>query len=225
MSKAVQHMFGRIAGRYDLLNRLLSARRDVAWRAKALALLEGTPHTVVDLACGTFDLGLQAIASGKAVRVHGTDFCQPMLVAGAAKRTGRPISASVGDALRLPYADQSVDAVMVAYGWRNFSDPEAALREMHRILVPGGQVLILEFFRPAWWWPKLFYATFGRWVFPAVGGLLAGDAAAYRYLHDSVQRFLTCDAAVAMHQHCGFTRVRTASCFGGISHAIAAHRE
>jgi demethylmenaquinone methyltransferase/2-methoxy-6-polyprenyl-1,4-benzoquinol methylase len=217
-------MFGRIAGRYDLLNRLLSARRDVAWRAKALALLDGRPHTVLDLACGTFDLGLQAIAVGKAARVHGTDFCLPMLAAGAAKRAGRPVSASVGDALRLPFADGSVDAVMVAYGWRNFPDAEAALREMGRVLVPGGQVLVLEFFRPSWWWPRLFYATFGRWIFPAMGRLVAGDAAAYRYLHDSVQRFLSHDEATALFARCGFSGVRSASCFGGISHAIAAYR-
>lgn len=217
-------MFARIAGRYDLLNRLLSARRDVAWRAKALALLEGSPDTVIDLACGTFDLGLQALATGKARRVHGTDFCLPMLTAGAAKRAGRPVSASVGDALRLPFADGSADAVMVAYGWRNFPDAEAALREMARALPPGGQVLILEFFRPAWWWPRLFYATFGRWVFPALGGLVARDASAYRYLHDSVQRFLSIDEAVELCKRCGLTRIRTVSCFGGISHAIAAHR-
>lgn len=224
MSTTVKDMFGRIAGHYDLLNRLLSARRDVAWRAKALAMVDGTPHTVIDLACGTFDLGLQALTVGKAKRVHGTDFCQPMMVAGAAKRLGQPVSASVGDALRLPFADGAADAVMVAYGWRNFDDPEAALREMSRTLAPGGQVLILEFFRPSWWWPRLFYATFGRWVFPAMGGLLAGDASAYRYLHDSVQRFLSLDEATALCVRCGFTKVRTASCFGGISHAIVAHR-
>ena len=217
-------MFGRIAGRYDLLNRLLSARRDVAWRAKALALIDGSPHTVIDLACGTFDLGLQALAVGKAQRVHGTDFCQPMLVAGTTKRQHQPISASVGDALRLPFADGAADAVMVAYGWRNFDDPEAALREMSRTLAPGGQILILEFFRPGWWWPRLFYATFGRWIFPAMGGLLAGDASAYRYLHDSVQRFLSLDEATALCTRCGFTTIRTASCFGGISHAIVAQR-
>jgi len=224
MSQVVQHMFGRIAGRYDLLNRLLSARRDVAWRAKALALIEGAPHTVIDVACGTFDLGLQALAVGKAKRVHATDFCLPMLVAGAAKRHRQPISASVGDALRLPFGDGAADAIMVAYGWRNFDDPEAALREMSRTLAPGGQVLILEFFRPSWWWPRLFYATFGRWIFPAMGGLLAGDASAYRYLHDSVQRFLSLDEATALCTHCGLTRVRSVSCFGGISHAIVAHR-
>ena len=145
MSTEVKHLFGRIAGRYDLLNRLLSARRDVAWRATALGMLRGAPGTLIDLACGTFDFGLQALAAGHARVVHGSDFCQPMLVAGATKRTGKPLSASVGDALRLPYADGCGDVVSIAYGWRNVDDPAAAMREMRRMLVPGGEVLIMEF--------------------------------------------------------------------------------
>ena len=117
---AVRSMFGRIAGRYDLLNRVLSARRDVAWRRHALGLWRGQPAEVLDLACGTFDLAREALDQGKAKRVHGCDFCQPMLVAGAAKRSGRPVTASVGDALRLPYAEGAFDGAMAAYGWRNF---------------------------------------------------------------------------------------------------------
>ena len=222
MSTEVKHLFGRIAGRYDLLNRLLSARRDVAWRATALGMLRGAPGTLIDLACGTFDFGLQALAAGHARVVHGSDFCQPMLVAGATKRTGKPLSASVGDALRLPYADGCGDVVSIAYGWRNVDDPAAALREMRRMLVPGGEVLILEFFRPLRWWPRLFYGTFGRLVFPLIGGLVAGDAAAYRYLNDSVQRFLSVPEAERLLRECGFTEVRTRSFFGGVSHALVA---
>lgn len=224
MSEAVRAMFGRIAGRYDLLNRLLSARRDVAWRAAALRLLAGRPGTALDLACGTFDFGLQALASGRALRVHGCDFALPMLQAGTAKRDGRPLSASVADALRLPFADGSADLVLCAYGWRNFDDPARALDEMRRVLAPGGEILILEFFRPTWWWPRLFYGSFGRVVFPAAGRLVAGDAAAYRYLHDSVQRFLTIDAAADLCRAHGFRDVRVRSCFGGVSHALAATR-
>jgi len=222
MSSEVKHLFGRIAGRYDLLNRLLSARRDVAWRTAALGMLRGEPGTLIDLACGTFDLALQALAAGKARRVHGSDFCLPMLVAGAAKRAGRPLSASVGDALRLPFADGAADVVTVAYGWRNFDDPAAALREMRRVLVPGGEVLILEFFRPQRWWPRLFYGSFGRFVFPLLGGLVAGDAAAYRYLNASVHRFLGVDEAALLLAANGFAEVRVCSFFGGVSHALVA---
>jgi demethylmenaquinone methyltransferase/2-methoxy-6-polyprenyl-1,4-benzoquinol methylase len=222
MSTEVKHLFGRIAGRYDLLNRLLSARRDVAWRASALGLLRGSPGILVDLACGTFDFGLQALAAGKARVVHGSDFCQPMLVAGAAKRAGRPLSASVGDALRLPFADGAADVVTVAYGWRNFDDPAAALAEMRRVLAADGEVLILEFFRPQRRWPRLFYASFGRVVFPLLGGLVGGDAGAYRYLNDSVRRFLSIDEARALVAASGFADVRVRSFFAGVSHAIVA---
>ncbi len=83
MSTEVKHLFARIAGRYDLLNRLLSARRDVAWRASALTMLRGEPGTLFDLACGTFDFGLQALAAGRARVVHGSDYSPPRQVAGS----------------------------------------------------------------------------------------------------------------------------------------------
>ncbi len=221
-SEAVKDMFGRIAPKYDLANRVLSARRDVAWRRTALAMLEGSPNDVLDLACGTFDLALEALARGKAARVHGCDFSRPMLVAGAGKRTGAPISAAVGDALRLPYADASFDAAMVAYGWRNFGDPARSLAELSRVLKPGGQLLILEFFRPTRLWPRFFYATFGRFVFPAIGGLIAGDSAAYRYLDHSIRRFVSIDEAERLLADAGFPAPRRATFFGGVSHALVA---
>ncbi len=224
MADAVQSMFARIAPRYDLLNRVLSARRDVAWRRAALAMWEGTPGRVLDLACGTFDLGLEAVARGKAIQVHGCDFCLPMLVAGAGKRAGTTITASQGDALRLPFAAGSFDAACVGYGWRNFPDPARSLAEIHRVLRPGGQLLILEFFRPERWWPRVFYGTVGRTVFPLVGGMLAGDADAYRYLNASVQRFLSVSEADSLVRRSGFTRPRWRSFFGGISHAVVAVR-
>ena len=215
-------MFGRIAGRYDLLNRVMSARLDLRWRRLAIDLLPSGEGDALDLACGTFDLGLEAIRRGRCTRVHGCDFCQPMLVAGAAKRTGRPVSASVGDALHLPYADGSFDGAMVAYGWRNFGDPLASARELRRVLRPGGSLLILEFFRPTKLWPKFFYGTFGRGVFPIAGAVLAGDASAYRYLHDSVKGFVSTTEADAVLNQAGFTGTTWRSFCGGVSHAVAA---
>ena len=85
-------------------------------------------------------------------------------------------------------------------------------------------MLILEFFRPTRWWPRVFLATVGRWLCPLLGGLVAKDAAAYRYLHDSVQRFLSLDEAKDLLAHCGFTVIGTTSCFGGVANAIAARR-
>jgi demethylmenaquinone methyltransferase/2-methoxy-6-polyprenyl-1,4-benzoquinol methylase len=214
-------MFGRIAPTYDLANRVLSARRDVAWRRRALKLIEGDPGDVLDLACGTFDLALEAIARGKARRVHGCDFSLPMLRAGTAKRAGVSVSATTGDAMRLPYASGSFDAAMVAYGWRNFGDPAASLAELARVLRPGGQLLVLEFFRPVSLWPKLFYGTFGRFVLPLVGGMVSGDRAAYTYLNESIARFVSIGEAEALFAKAGFQQVRRRSCFGGVSHALA----
>jgi len=220
----VRGMFGRIAGRYDLLNRLLSARRDVAWRRHALSQLSNPPGLLVDLACGTYDVGLEALTQGLARQVIGLDFCLPMLVAGERKRRGKHLAASAGDCLRLPLADGCARTVTISYGWRNVADQTQAVAEMARILEPGGELLILEFFRPQRWWPRVFYATFGRWIFPAVGGLIAGDTAAYRYLHDSVQRFLRIDEALTVVTAQGFTQARAISYFGGISHAILARK-
>jgi demethylmenaquinone methyltransferase/2-methoxy-6-polyprenyl-1,4-benzoquinol methylase len=222
MSETVKALFANIAPRYDLLNRVLSARNDVRWRRRALDLVDGRPESVLDLACGTFDLGLEALARGKAMRVHGCDFCQPMLVAGAGKRRGHPLSASVGDALHLPFADHAFDLAMIAYGWRNFSDPALALRELRRVLRPGGQLLILEFFRPLGWWPKLFYGSFGRFIFPAAGGALAGNPGAYRYLNESIGRFLAQGEADALLIRESFTQTRWTSFFGGVSHGVVA---
>jgi demethylmenaquinone methyltransferase/2-methoxy-6-polyprenyl-1,4-benzoquinol methylase len=222
MSEAVKELFAHIAPKYDLLNRVLSARNDVRWRRRALGMVRGAPADALDLACGTFDLGLEALAQGKAQRVHGSDFCQPMLVAGADKRRGHPLSASVGDALRLPFADRAFDLAMVAYGWRNFGDPALALRELARVLRPGGQVLILEFFRPESWWPRLFYGSFGRVVFPLVGGTLAGNAGAYRYLNESIARFVSQPEADRLLAASGFQGARWLSFFGGVSHGVVA---
>ncbi len=224
MSETVKALFANIAPKYDLLNRVLSARNDVRWRKRILKLVRGAPDDVLDLACGTFDLGLEALQQGKAKRVHGCDFCQPMLVAGAEKRQGHPLSASVGDALHLPFADGSFDLAMVAYGWRNFGDPQAAIHELARVLRPGGQLLILEFFRPTSWWPKMFYGSFGKIVFPVVGGTLAGNASAYRYLNDSIAQFLSQEEATNTITAGGFSEQRWESFFGGISHGVVAQR-
>lgn len=215
-------MFARIADRYDAANRVLSAGRDVAWRRTALQMLRGQDLCMLDLACGTFDLSRDALSSGKAARVHGADFCAPMLHAGQHKRNGQAISACAGDGLQLPYADGSFDAVIMAYGWRNMDNPQRCLQELHRVLKADGQIMILEFFRPTRWWPRLFYASFGRMVLPVIGGLISGDAGAYRYLRQSIYAFYSCSEAEAALQRCGYHNIKWQAFFGGISHAVVA---
>ena len=223
MSEAVHDMFARIAKRYDLANRILSAGSDKRWRKHSLKMLNGDDLEILDLASGTFDLSLDALKNGKARYVHGVDFCAPMLHAGTHKRQDKPISACAGDGMLLPFADHSVDVVMMAYGWRNMDDAKVCLMEMKRVLKPGGQVLLLEFFKPTSWWPRFFYGTFGRFIFPIIGGLVSGDSSAYRYLYTSIQRFMTCAEADAVLKDCGFTGMTWKRFFGGISHAVVAN--
>jgi demethylmenaquinone methyltransferase/2-methoxy-6-polyprenyl-1,4-benzoquinol methylase len=180
-------MFGRIAHRYDLLNRLLSLGRDVSWRrVVAQRVAAARPDLVLDVCTGTGDLAL-AIEDGLVV---GTDFCMPMLDLAKRKIADRerqlPLCAA--DALQLPVADGSVDVVTVAFGVRNFSDLGAGLAELARTLRPGGVLLVLEFSSPrgplapilGWW---------ARNVPPRIGRIVSGDSEAYSYLPASVSTF------------------------------------
>ena len=185
-SSEIRGMFGRIAPRYDLLNRVLSLGRDVGWRRTvARRIAEADPRSVLDVCTGTGDL---AVAIGG--RVIGADFCLPMLAI-ARQKTSNPESRLplfAADALRLPVADASVDAVTVAFGVRNFSDLAVGLGELVRVLRPGGLLLVLEFSRPR----GLMAPVLGWWVRnvpPRVGRLLSGDAEAYSYLPASVSTF------------------------------------
>ena len=223
MSEQVRSMFATIANRYDLANRVLSAGRDVSWRRSALKLLDDDPdRRLLDLACGTYDLSLDALQRGHAKQVIGGDFCPPMLFAGADKIEQQSVAPCAADALKLPFADHSFDAAMMAYGWRNVDDPALALRELKRVIKPGGQLLILEFFRPQNPWSHTFYQTFGRLVFPVIGGLLTGDSSAYTYLRQSVYRFITPKSANELLDQSGYGERQWKSFFGGVSHAVCA---
>jgi demethylmenaquinone methyltransferase/2-methoxy-6-polyprenyl-1,4-benzoquinol methylase len=216
-SRAVRAMFGRIVPRYDLMNRLMTGGRDVAWRRRAvrLALGERDPGRarVLDVATGTGDLAL-ALAGGGAGHVVGVDFARPMLAAAAAKaRRARKAEAHgavvwvVGDALALPFADGTFDACTVAFGLRNMADFAAALGEMARVLRPGGRLVCLEltpYRRPIL--GRLFGCYFGR-VVPLVGGALSGDREAYRYLPRSVAAFPTAPALAQLMRDAGLVDV------------------
>ncbi len=180
-------MFGRIAHRYDLLNRVLSLGRDVSWRrVVAQRVAAARPNLVLDVCTGTGDLAL-GIGEGSVV---GTDFCLPMLELAKRKIVdrGSRIPLFAADALRLPVADAAIDVVTVAFGVRNFSDLGVGLGELVRALRPGGVLLVLEFSRPkgpaapilGWW---------ARNVPPRIGSVLSGDSEAYSYLPASVSTF------------------------------------
>jgi demethylmenaquinone methyltransferase/2-methoxy-6-polyprenyl-1,4-benzoquinol methylase len=187
-------MFTRIASRYDLMNAVMTAGRHHAWRRRAAALAaQAPPGPILDLATGTADLALALRALAPERLVVGADFSEGMLALGARKvaaARARRVALLAADALALPFADRTFAAVVSAFLLRNLEDLAAGLREMRRVLVPGGRVVALEIVQPASAvWSALFGLYFGRLV-PALGALLAGDRAAYTYLPQSVERFV-----------------------------------
>jgi demethylmenaquinone methyltransferase/2-methoxy-6-polyprenyl-1,4-benzoquinol methylase len=203
-------MFDRIAPRYDLLNRLLSFRRDVAWRrAMIRALPDGDDLRVLDLATGTADV-LLAMCRGerRVAQAIGVDKSAGMLALGRQKAMHVAAARFVhGDAQALSFADRSFDAVTIAFGIRNVPNVSAALFEMNRLLRPGGRALILEFSTPANPLFRGIYNIYFRHMLPRVGGLVSGDAQAYRYLNESAEAFPSGEAFAALMRDAGFTRV------------------
>lgn len=209
----VAGMFDAIAGRYDFLNHLLSAGFDRGWRTKAIRSLRlGGRERVLDVCTGTGDVALAAVAARSgAASVVGVDFSGEMLRIGAEKvreggLAGRIVFAR-GDAMQLPVADRSVDAVTAAFGIRNVHQPIVALREMSRVLRPGGRLAILEFSIPRSSFVRAFYLPYFRHVLPRIGRLVSGHGNAYTYLPASVGSFVQPEAMVRMLNECGFARV------------------
>ncbi len=207
----VQAMFTRIAGRYDLMNALMTFGRHQAWRrVAARATLLAPEGRALDLATGTADLAL-AIADVSPYRqVIGADFALGMLREAQRKLRARPdarVALVAADALTLPFADASFACVTSAFLLRNLADLEQGLREMRRVARPGGRVIMLEITRPTL---PVFASVFGLYfqrVVPVVGAAIAGDAEAYRYLPDSVARFLTPDELVVLMRNAGLRSV------------------
>jgi demethylmenaquinone methyltransferase/2-methoxy-6-polyprenyl-1,4-benzoquinol methylase len=220
----VRRMFGAIAPRYDLLNHLLSLNRDRAWRRRAVdRLLEGAPRdgTYLDACAGTFDLSVElAERAAFGGTVLGFDFSFPMLAAGLSKLTGRTILPACADALRLPLGAGAVDGAMVAFGVRNLADLDAGLRELARVLRPGGRIVVLEFMTPRWQPFRALYLFYFRRLLPLVGRLVSRHGSAYTYLPESVLQFPEPGELTQRMERAGFRDVQWESMTGGI---VAAH--
>ena len=218
----VQAMFGEIAPRYDLLNRLLSFGVDRSWRRRTVRAL--APHDgqrLLDLCCGTGDLALALAATGAAV--HGADFTAPMLGLARDKAEARAhqVCWLRADAQALPYADASFDAVTIAFGIRNVADPQRALAECRRLLRPGGRLAVLEFFpirnRV---WRSLFRLYFVQ-ILPRIARLFrVGRGGAYAYLPASVDAFPEPDVFAAWLRAAGFPQVEDRALSGGIARLL-----
>jgi demethylmenaquinone methyltransferase/2-methoxy-6-polyprenyl-1,4-benzoquinol methylase len=220
---AVNSMFAQVAQRYDRANRILSCGVDLWWRRRLVkSVRTDQPARILDLATGSGDVAF-ALARGlhPGANITGMDFCQPMLEVALAKRViaGDPRLAAVtfapGDGLNLPLADASFDAITIAFGLRNMADRARALAEMHRVLVPGGRLHVMEFSQPAPWL-RPFYYFYMRRISPRLAGLVTGEPDAYRYLCDSIEKFPDRAGLAAEIREAGFTGVQAASLTGGI---------
>ncbi len=206
-------MFGAIARRYDLLNTLLSAGRDRAWREATVdRVAEGTatrpPRALLDVCCGTGRLTHALQTRFPQARVVGTDFCREMVVRGRPEVDPRA-DLQLADTLRLPFRDASFDAVTVAFGIRNVADYRAGIREMARIVRPGGQVLVLEFTLPRSNLFRRLYLFYFTRVLPWIGRLVSGARTdAYDYLPRSVLTFATDAEMRAAFEAAGLEDVR-----------------
>jgi len=193
----VRAMFARISGVYDFMNHFLSLNQDRKWRRNVVGRLDADTWELLDLCAGTGDLALEAVKQGKGKTVIAADFCPEMLRGARGKRGADRLCLSAADGLNLPFRRNSVDAVTVGFGVRNFADVRRGLAEITRVLRPGGQLMVLEFYRDDPTATDELRGTRGlirfglNTVVPALGKLVGRDGDAYSYLPDSMGEFLT----------------------------------
>ena len=212
----VRRAFASIAPRYVLANHVLSLGIDVLWRRRVGNIVaRESPKAVLDLATGSGDLA-RAVRSacGHGTEVIGADFCAPML--NHARRSGLR-DLIVADGMRLPFAEASFDAVTIGYGLRNMESWAGAIREMRRVLRPGGRLLVLDFSLPRSGWLRSPYRFYLHRVLPLIGGLLTGNRDAYAYLGQSIERFPSGTAMQDLLEKNGFTDAGWVPLLGGIS--------
>ena len=209
-AQAVRQMFNNIAPRYDLLNHVLSANIDRLWWRRTArrfrGLLSDPRADVLDICCGTGDMTMALLKHRPAGArpILAADFARAMLARGARKFAGSGAVALEADAMHLPLRDNSLDLIVTAFGFRNLSNYEGALREFHRVLKPGGQLGILDFSEPGGLIGKV-YAVYFRRVLPAIGRLICGKDGPYNYLPVSVGNFPPPPEMLAMMRASGYT--------------------
>lgn len=228
MSHTVQKMFDEISPVYDRLNHLLSFNLDKGWRKKTIAMMQKSRQEnfkALDVCCGTCDLSLECARQFPQAKITCIDFSQDMLNQGRQKITTQQatgqITPQLGDALNLAFDDHSFDVVFCGYGVRNLDDAEKGLREMARVLKPGGQVVILDFFKPDKFLSGLFYKTYARILIPALGRMISHSDEAYTYFQKSVQGFFTVREFKQLLKGCGFNNIVHKDFFMSVSSALS----
>jgi demethylmenaquinone methyltransferase/2-methoxy-6-polyprenyl-1,4-benzoquinol methylase len=219
--ESVRTMFNEIAGSYDFLNHFLSFGIDKLWRRRLVKeLLKSKPSHVLDLATGTADLAIALHRMG-GIRITGADISEKMMEEGRKKIAREGMADAIelvyGDAGNLEFADGSFDAVMIAFGVRNFEDLEKGLSEMKRVIRTGGNVLILEFSHPESFPVKQFYSVYSRYIIPVMGRMISSHPSAYRYLPETVAKFPSGKAFLGVMISSGLENCSQISLSGGIA--------
>lgn len=217
----VAKMFNNISKRYDLLNHLLSLGIDITWRKKAIKkLTKHQPKIILDVATGTGDFAIEALKLNPE-KVIGVDISEGMLEHGRKKLEKKGLSDRIellyGDSENLPFDDNKFEAIIAAFGVRNFENLEAGLTEMHRVMKKGGKVVILEFSRPSKFPFKQLYNFYFKFILPLIGRIIAKDQSAYSYLPESVQHFPDGDNFLNILNKIGFTKTQCTPLTFGIS--------
>ena len=219
----VRKMFGEIAGRYDFFNHFLSMGFDFYWRKEAIRLLKGALREkeqpkILDIACGTGDLAFEAIKQMPGAQITGVDLTRPMLDLFQEKINKRGLKMHVeeGDVEALRFEDNSVDAVTIGFGTRNFTTLDVAFSEIYRVLKPGGVFINLELARPRAFPMKQLYKLYFDAVLPAMATVMSKHNSAYRYLPDSLRRFPDLEPLADIMKKAGFRTVRWKTLTAGI---------
>jgi demethylmenaquinone methyltransferase/2-methoxy-6-polyprenyl-1,4-benzoquinol methylase len=219
-------MFAGIAGRYDVANHLLSGGIDFYWRRRLTRQVKRSqPGNVVDLATGSGDVAFKLRDRlGAGVPITGLDFCEPMLDEARSKKAQKANYADLkfefGDCMALPLPDASVDAVTISFGVRNFEDRQRGLKEILRVLRPGGSLFVLEFSQPDRWF-RPFYYFYLKYILPRIAALATGDQGAYDYLAGTIENFPTKEALAEQLKSAGFESVQAT----GLTFSIVAIHE
>jgi demethylmenaquinone methyltransferase/2-methoxy-6-polyprenyl-1,4-benzoquinol methylase len=204
-ARYVHTVFGQVARRYNLMNRLMTAGQDIRWRREVIQRLQLKPgERLLDLGAGTGDLGQEALRQQPGIHLVAADFSLEMMLAG---REAGALPWLNADALRLPFPDKSFEAVVSGFLMRNVGSLDAALREQQRVLKPGGRMLILETTRPLSGIFSPFVKFHMRFIIPWIGALISGNREAYRYLPDSSEAFLSAEELAGRMAAAGFQKV------------------